>query len=166
MVFEKMLVGYTALDEPDALLLDELSNQNMEISHFLVRRWKTMVYNQVDSFRVPDLLDAHLTENFDRQRSRTILSHRHIRRQNSNLPRMMDIPSSVSLDTDDLLCEGKRIIVQDSLRQLGQEAGRKLPLLKMNLDPLQELGRNRNLNFCSHEFPKTCGFRSDKLFLG
>ena len=66
---------------------------------------------------------------------------------------MVDFPAFVSLDADDLLSEGKRIIVQDHLRQLGQEAGRKLPLLKMNLDPLQELLQNRNLNVCSHEFP-------------
>jgi hypothetical protein len=66
---------------------------------------------------------------------------------------MMDFPASVSLDADDLLSEGKRTVVQDRLRQLGQEAGRKLPLLKMNLDPLQELRQNRNLNVSYHEFP-------------
>ena len=49
---------------------------------------------------------------------------------------MVDFPASLSLDTDDLLSESKRIIVQDRLRQLGQEAGRKLPLLKINLDSL------------------------------
>jgi hypothetical protein len=43
MIFEKMLVGYAALDQPDALLLDELSNQNVKIGHLLVRGRKTMV---------------------------------------------------------------------------------------------------------------------------
>src|SRR5207249_2314967 len=43
VIFKEMLVGYATLDEPDPLLLDELSNQNMEISHLLVRSRKTMV---------------------------------------------------------------------------------------------------------------------------
>src|SRR2546428_10525463 len=75
MVFEEMLVGYATLDQPDALLLDELSNQNMEISDLLVRSRKTMIYNKMDPFWVPDLLDAHLTEDLDRQRSCAILCH-------------------------------------------------------------------------------------------
>jgi len=61
-----MLVGDTSLDKPDALLLDELSNHNMEIGHFLVRRRKTMINHQMDFLRVPDLLNAHLTEDLDR----------------------------------------------------------------------------------------------------
>jgi hypothetical protein len=50
---------------------------------------------------------------------------------------MVDLTTTFSLDTDDFLSEGKRIIVQDRLRQLGQEAGRKLPLLKMNLESVE-----------------------------
>jgi len=133
MIFEKMLVGNTTLNEPDALLLGEFSNQNMEVSHFFIRSWKTMVYNEMDSFRVPDLLDPHLTENLDRQGSSAILSHGHVRRQNSNLAGMVDLPASVSFDANDLLGKSKRVIVEDRLRQVGREAGRKLSLLKMNL---------------------------------
>src|SRR5205807_97968 len=48
MIFEKVLVGYATLDKPDPLLLDELSNQNMEISHLLVRSRKTMIYDKMD----------------------------------------------------------------------------------------------------------------------
>jgi len=66
MILEKMLVGYTALDEPDALLLDELSNQNMEIGNLLVRSRKTMIYHKMDFLWVPDLLNTHLTEDLDR----------------------------------------------------------------------------------------------------
>jgi hypothetical protein len=138
MVFEKMLVGYAALDEPDALLLDELSNQNMEIGDLLVRSGKTVVYDEMDSFRVPDLLDPHLTEDLDRQGSSAILGHRHVGGQNSNLARMMYFLASISLDADDLLRECKRFIVEDVLRQGGREAGRKLSLLKMNLLELSE----------------------------
>src|SRR6266700_4112045 len=43
MIFEKMLVGYAPLDKPDALLLGELSNQNMEIGNLLVRSRKTLI---------------------------------------------------------------------------------------------------------------------------
>src|SRR2546425_6223857 len=136
MIFEKMLVGYATLNQPDALLLDKFSNQNMEISHFLVRSRKTMIYDKMDLFWVPDLLNPHLTEHFDCQGSGAVLSHGHVSGQNSNLPRLVDLPASVRFDTDDLLSEGKRIIVQDRLRQLGHEAERKLPLLKMNLDPI------------------------------
>jgi len=132
MVFEKMLVGNTTLDKPDTLLLGELSNQNVEVGNFLVRSGKTMVYDEMNSFRVPDLLDTHLTENLDRQRSSTILRHRHVRRQNCNLARMMDPPASISFDADDLLGKRERVIIQNRLRQAGREAEPKLSLLKMN----------------------------------
>jgi hypothetical protein len=42
----------------------------------------------------------------------------------------VDLPASVSLDTDDLLSEGKQIIVQDRLRQLGQRGGTKTAVIK------------------------------------
>ena len=92
-----------------------------------------MVYDQMDSSRVPDLLNAHLTENPDRQGSSAILSHGHVRGQNCNLARKVDLPASVSLDANDLLGKRKRIITKNSLRQAGREAERKLPLLKMKL---------------------------------
>ncbi len=131
MGFEKVLVGYAALYKADALLLNEFSNQNMEISHFLVRSRKTVVYHKMDFLWVPDLLNTHLTEDFDRQGSGTILGHGHVCRQNGNLSRMVNFPTSVSLDANDLLRESKRVIVKNRLRQLGREAGRKLSLLKM-----------------------------------
>jgi hypothetical protein len=90
----------------------------------------------MDFLRIPDLLNAHLTKDLDRQGSSTILRHRHIRWHNRDLPRMMDLLASVSLNADEFLSESKRIIIQDRLRQLCHEAERKLPLLKMNLDPL------------------------------
>jgi hypothetical protein len=133
MIFEKMLVGYATLYKPDALLLDELSDQNMEISNLLVRSGKTMVYDKMDFFRVPNLLNAHLTEDLDSQGSSTVLSHGHVSGQNSNLSPMVDFPASVSLEANDFLSERQRIIVEDRLRQGGREAGRKLSLLKMNL---------------------------------
>jgi len=46
---------------------------------------------------------------------------------------MVDLPASVSFDANDLLGKSKRVIVEDRLRQVGREAGRKLSLLKMNL---------------------------------
>src|SRR5712691_9541703 len=91
----------------------------------------------MDFLRVPEFLNAHLTKDLDRQGSCAILGHGHIGGKNSNLSRMVYLPASISFDADDPLSEGKRIIVQDRLRQLRQEAGRKLPLLKMNLVPLQ-----------------------------
>jgi len=45
MIFEKMLVRYTAFNKPHTLLFGELSNQNMEIGHFLVRSRKTVIYD-------------------------------------------------------------------------------------------------------------------------
>ena len=74
----------------------------------------------MDFLRVPDLLNAHLAKDFDRQWSSTILGHGHVRRQNSNFTRMVDLLPFVRLEADDLLSERKRIIVQDRLRQLGQ----------------------------------------------
>ena len=111
MGFEEVLVRYAALDKPNALLLDELSNQNMEISHLLVRSRKTMVYDEMDLFRIPDLLNTHLTENLDRQGSRTVLSHGHVGRNDSNLSRTVDLTATVSLDANDLLRERKRVVV-------------------------------------------------------
>ena len=133
MIFEKMLVGYAPLDKPDALLLGELSNQNVKVGNLLVRSRKTMIYDKMDSLRIPDLLNAHLTENLDRQRSGTVLSHGHVHWQNGNLARKVDLPASVSLDANDLLSKCKRIIVENRLGQISREAGRKLPLLKMKL---------------------------------
>src|SRR6267378_7706297 len=86
----------------------------------------------MDSFWVPDFLDAHLAKNLDRQRPGAILSHCHIRGQDSNLARMTDLPASVSLDANDLLSKRKRITVENRLRQISREAERKLSLLKMN----------------------------------
>ena len=106
MGFEEVLVGYAALDKPDALLLDKLPYQNMEVGNLLVGSGITMVYDEMDSLRVPNLLNTHLTEDLDRQGPSTILGHRHIRRQNSDLARMMDLFTSISLNTDYLL--GKR----------------------------------------------------------
>ena len=95
-----------------------------------------MVYDEMDSFRVPDLLDTHLTENLDRQRSSAILSHRHVRRQDSNLTGMMDHSAPISLDANDLLRKREGIIAKNRLRQAGREAKPKLSLLKMNLSEL------------------------------
>jgi hypothetical protein len=133
MVFEKMLVGYTALDNPDALLLRKLSNKNMEIRNLLVRSRKTMVYNQMDLFRVPDLLNTHLAEDLDRQRAGAILGHSHVGRQNSNLARKADLPASLRFDANDLLGKSKRVIAKNRPRQANREAEQKLPLLKMKL---------------------------------
>src|SRR2546430_13567411 len=52
---------------------------------FLVRSRKTMVYDKMDFLRVPDPLNAHLTEDLDGQGSRTILGHRHIDRKSTRL---------------------------------------------------------------------------------
>ena len=84
----------------------------------------------MDSFRVPDLLNTHLTEDLDRQRSRAVLSHGHVSRQNSNLAREVELPASVSFDANDLLSKRKRVIVENRLRQVSREAERKLPLLR------------------------------------
>ncbi len=92
-----------------------------------------MIYDKMDSLRIPDLLNAHLTENLDRQGSRAVLGHGHVHRQNGNLARKVDLPASVSLDANDLLSKCKRIIVENRLGQISREAGRKLPLLKMKL---------------------------------
>ena len=66
MILEEMLVGNATLDKPHTLLLDELSNQNMEISHLLVRSRKTMIDHKMDLLWIPDLLNAHLAKDFDR----------------------------------------------------------------------------------------------------
>jgi predicted SpoU family rRNA methylase len=132
VVFEKMLVGNTLLHEPDALLLAELSNQNMEIGNLLVRSGTT-IYNEMYSFRVPDLLDTYLTKNLDRQRSSVILGHGHVRRKNSNLARKVDLPASVSFDANDLLGKRKRVTVEDYLRQVSLRRNENCPLLKMKL---------------------------------
>lgn len=78
-----------------------------------------MVYDKMDFFRIPDFLNTHLTEDFDRQRSSTVLGHRHVCGENSDLARMMDFLTPINLDADYLLGKGKRGIVEDHLRQLG-----------------------------------------------
>src|SRR5437870_12683923 len=67
---------------------------------------------------------------------------------------MVDFPAFISLGADDLLGEGKRIIVQDRLRQLRQEAERKLPLLKMNLDPIQSYDKIVTSTFVPMNSPR------------
>src|SRR5438874_173875 len=95
----------------------------MEIGHLLVRSGKTVVDHEMDFFGVPDLLNAHLTEDLDRQGSSAILGHCHVRGQNSDLSSIVDLLASISFDADDFLSESKRIIVQDRLGQSGHEAG-------------------------------------------
>ena len=114
-----MLVGNAPLDKPDPLLLDKLSNQNMEISNLLVRSRETMIDHKMDFLWIPDLLHPHLAEDLDRQGSSAVLCHRHVRRQNSDLARVMDPLASISLDADYLLGKRQRVIVENRLRQLG-----------------------------------------------
>ena len=66
VVFEKVLVGYASLDKSHAVLLDELSNQDMEISYLLVGSGKTMINHKMDPLWIPDPLNAHLAEDLDR----------------------------------------------------------------------------------------------------
>ena len=53
--------------------------------------------------------------------------------KNSNLACMIDLPASISLDDNDLLSKRKRFIVENRLRQVRREPGRKLRLLNMKL---------------------------------
>ena len=137
MILEEVLVGDAALDKPDALLFYELPDQNMEIGHFLVRCRKTMIDHKMDLRRIPDLLNAHFTEDLDRQRSRAILGHCHVGRYNSNLSRMVGFLRPVGFQADDFLSESKRIIVQDCLRQPGSRGGTKTVVIKDELLALQ-----------------------------
>src|SRR5712692_5455573 len=119
----------------------------------------------MDFLRVPEFLNAHLTKDLDRQGSCAILGHGHIGGKNSNLSRMVYLPASISFDADDPLSEGKRIIVEDRLRQLGQEAGRKLPLLKMNLDPLWSYDNIVSSTFVSMNSPRLLASSLTSCFL-
>ena len=76
-----------------------------------------MIDHQMDFFRVPDLLNAHFTENLDRQGSSAVLGHGHVGRQNGDLSSVMDLTATVGLDADDLLSESKRVVVEDCLGQ-------------------------------------------------
>ena len=93
-----------------------------------------MIDHKMDFLRVPDFLNAHLTEDLDRQGSSAILGHGHVSTNNCNLSDMMNLLASIGLNTDDFLSERQRIIVKDRLRQADREARRKLSLLKMNPD--------------------------------
>ena len=76
-----------------------------------------MIYHKVDFFRVPDFLNAHLTEHFDCQGSGAVLGHGHVGRQNGDFSSVMDLTATVGLDADDLLSESKRVVVEDCLGQ-------------------------------------------------
>src|SRR5207245_9689001 len=116
MTFEKMLMGYATLDKPDALLLRELANQNMEVGNLLVRSRKTMIYDKMDSLRVPDLLNTHLTEDLDRQGSRAILGHSHIGRQNRDFARMVNLLASFGFNAVDLIRLRQRVVIDTCCR--------------------------------------------------
>jgi hypothetical protein len=113
-----------------------------------------MIDYKMDLFWVPDLLNAHLTKDFDRQGSSAILGHGHVSSNNCNLSSMMDLLASIGLDTDDFLSERKRIIVKDRLRQANREARRKLSLLKMNLDLLESYDKIETSTFVPRNSPK------------
>ena len=110
-----------------------------------------MIYHEMDPFRVPDLPNAHLAKDFDRQRPGAILSHGHVSGDDSNLTSTMDSLGPGGLDADDLLCESQRIIIEDVLGQSDQEKWIAiLPLLKTERDPK----------------PRTAGIVHYALFLG
>src|SRR5689334_6444624 len=54
MIFEKMLVRNTALNQSDSMLLDKLPHQVMKIGNLLVRSGKSVINHQMNSGRVPD----------------------------------------------------------------------------------------------------------------
>jgi len=112
------------------MLLDELSHQMMKIGDFLVRSRKGMINNEMDFRRVPDPWDTHLAEHFDCKWPSAVLSHSEVHGQYSNVSRAMNLLGTIGSDANDLLCKGKRIIVQDVLRQRWSEAGEKLVAIK------------------------------------
>src|SRR5207302_9691768 len=99
------------------MLLDELSLQRMKIGDLLVRSRKGMINNEMDFGRVPDPRDPHLAEHFDCKRPCAVLSHSEVHGQYSNVSRAMDTLRTIGSDSTDLLCKGKRIIVQAALTQ-------------------------------------------------
>src|SRR2546422_1008570 len=115
----------------------------MEISNLLVRSGKTMVYDQMDFFRIPDFLNTHLAKDLDSQGSRAVLGHGHVGRQNSNLARMMDLPSSNSFEPDNLLRKRQLVIVEN---RLAVTPGRGLirQLLALNRGKRARTGGLRN----------------------
>src|SRR5690348_14130130 len=115
MVFEKMLVGYAALNQSDSMLLDKLAHQVMKIGNLLIRSRKSVINYQMNSGRVPYFWDAHLAENLDRQRSSTVLSHGEVGGDHRNVARMMDSFATLCSDTNDLLSKSQRIIVENIL---------------------------------------------------
>ena len=76
-----------------------------------------MIDNEMDFGRVPDLRYTHLAEHFDRKWPSAVLSHSEVHGQYSNVSRAMDPLGTIGSDANDLLCKGKRIIVQDVLTQ-------------------------------------------------
>jgi len=80
----------------------------------------------MDSFWVPDFLDAHLAKNLDRQRPGAILSHCHIRGQDCNLAGPMDFLDPMGFDANDFFRESQRIIIENIL---GQLTSKKKPLI-------------------------------------
>ncbi len=112
------------------MLLDELSHQMMKICDLLVRSRKGMINNEMDFGRVPDPRDPHLAEHFDCKWPSAVLSHSEVHGQYSNVSRAMDPLGTIGSDANDLLCKGKRIIVQDVLTQRRSEAGEKLVAIK------------------------------------
>ena len=89
-----------------------------------------MINNEMDFGRVPDPRDTHLAEDFDCKRPCAVLSHSEVHGQYSNVSRAMDTLGTIGSDANDLLCKGKRIIVQDVLTQRRSEAGEKLVAIK------------------------------------
>jgi len=112
------------------MLLDELSHQVMKIGDLLVRSREGMIDNQMDFGRVPDPRDPHLAEHFDCKWPSAVLSHSEVHGQYSNVSRPMDLLGTIGSDANDLLCKGKRIIVQNVLTQRRSEAGEKLVAIK------------------------------------
>jgi len=89
-----------------------------------------MINNEMDFGRVPNPRDTHLTKYFNRKWPSAVLSHSEVHGQYSNVSRPIDLLGTIGSDANDLLCKGKRIIVQDVLKQRRSEAGEKLVAIK------------------------------------
>jgi hypothetical protein len=117
MILQEMLMRDTSFDKPDAVFLDELPHQMMKIRNLLIGRGKSVINYKMDTRRVPDLLDTHFTEYFDGERSSTVLGHRHVSRDDSDITRMVDPLTVIGSNADNLLSKCQRIIVQNILAQ-------------------------------------------------
>jgi hypothetical protein len=113
------------------LLFYEFPDQVVEVGNLLISSRISVVYDQMDPRRVPQPLNPHLLEDPYRQRTRAVLGHGQVCRQNRNVAGVTRLVGAVSAQAYDFLSKSERIIVQYGLPQMVRDSPKNQAAIKL-----------------------------------